>query len=434
MVPRLWGTKLWSTAWANMHFWIGLVGILFYVAAMWVSGITQGLMLNALQEGGSLLKYPDFVETLNAIRAPMLFRALGGGLYLLGFLMLAVNLWKTVRAGAPVEETREVPVVRTPATDHMGAKGTFGNDPFVYTAAAMAFLFLWFFLPSYADVAAMLSFVAVVVLGVFAYRRNRAAWVNWYESLIENYLPFTVLVVVVAAIGGLVQIIPTVAANRATNIEDRLQKLYTPLELAGRDIYINQGCHNCHSQMIRMIVPDLLRYGDYSRLGESIYDHPSQWGSKRTGPDLAREGGKRPDSWHFAHMMDPRSTSPGSNMPPYPWLYEKDTDIRSLPKRIAVQRRLGVPYPAMTRDEIEQGAREQAVQLADRLRTEGLYIEPGKEVVALIAYLQKLGSFEEVEPGGEGERPRRLLEPALPDETRREAVAPARLTAPDPAR
>jgi cbb3-type cytochrome oxidase cytochrome c subunit len=117
--------------------------------------------------------------------------------------------------------------------------------------------------------------------------------VLWYEKLLHNWLPFTMLTFVAVALGGLIQIIPTITVNTAKNMEDRIQQLYTPLELAGRDIYVSEGCYNCHSQMIRTMLPDVLRYGDYSRLGESIYDHPFQWGSKRTGPDLAREGGAR---------------------------------------------------------------------------------------------------------------------------------------------
>lgn len=420
LAPRLWKTKLWSASWANMHFWIGLVGILLYVSAMWVSGVTQGLMLNATTQDGTLLKYTEFIETLDAIRAPMLFRALGGGLYLVGFVMLAINVFKTISAGSPFDEKVLVNARATPSERKIGLVGTFANDPFVYTACCILFLFLWFFLPPFGNVAAMIAFFVTLLMGCLAFRRNKEAWGEWYDKLLENYLPFTILTLVVAAIGGLVQIIPTVAANRAANIEDRLQKLYTPLELAGRDIYVSEGCHNCHSQMIRTIVPDVLRYGDYSRLGESIYDHPFQWGSKRTGPDLAREGLKRPDDWHYSHLIDPRSTSENSNMPPYPWLAEKDTDFKVLPKKIAVQQQVGVPYPAMSKDEIEQGAREQAMKIADGLKGKGILIAPEKQIVAMIAYLQKLGAYEEVVPVEDGGRDERgILEPALPDKARK---------------
>jgi cytochrome c oxidase cbb3-type subunit I/II len=209
-------------------------------------------------------------------------------------------------------------------------------------------------------------------------------------------------------------------------------KPYTPLELAGRDIYIREGCLGCHSQMIRTLKPDVMRYGragiadDYSHLGESIYDHPYQWGSKRTGPDLAREGGAivkdakymrsgiRDNVWHFKHFMDPRETSKGSNMPNYPWLYESKTDFKGLPRKIAVQQKIGVPWPAMTKDEIEQIARDQAMEIAANLVQGGVYLAAKPElsgdslrnylaeqkVVALIAYMQKLGAYREVSPEG----------------------------------
>jgi len=198
-----------------------------------------------------------------------------------------------------------------------------------------------------------------------------------------------VFIAVVA--GGLFQIIPTVLVHKAANVEDRLQVPYTPLELAGRDIYVSEGCYNCHSQMIRTLVPDVLRYGDYSRLGESIYDHPFQWGSKRTGPDLAREGGKYPDIWHLRHMENPRSVSVGSNMPNYPWLFTKDTDVAALPSKINVQRMLGVPYGPLTAAQIFDSVEQQSKGITKKLKESGAYVAPEKEIVALIAYLQKLG-------------------------------------------
>jgi cytochrome c oxidase cbb3-type subunit I/II len=170
------------------------------------------------------------------------------------------------------------------------------------------------------------------------------------------------------------------------------------LELAGRDIYISEGCFNCHSQMIRTIVPDVLRYGDYSRLGESIYDYPFQWGSKRTGPDLARVGGKYPNIWHYHHMLDPRAVSPGSNMPNYPWLFTQDTDVAALPAKLAAQRTLGVPYPEYKGDELTTLVNAQATAIAADLKAAGVSVEPGREIVALIAYLQKLGKHEVIAP------------------------------------
>ncbi len=247
------------------------------------------------------------------------------------------------------------------------------------------------------------------------------------------------------------QIIPSLLVNKAANVEDRIQVVYMPLELEGRDLYVSEGCYNCHSQMIRTLVPDVLRYGPaesqgYSRLGESLYDHPYQWGSKRTGPDLAREGGaivkdskvmrggKRDNLWHFNHLINPRQTSPGSNMPPYPWLFDTKADLKTLPDRIAAQIRLGVPWPAMTKDAIEQSARDQGMEIAGALVKAGAFLplQPDldqdalrnqladSKVVALIAYLQKLGAYQEVgapeNPEGRPLDPdslRRVSHPAL---------------------
>ena len=212
------------------------------------------------------------------------------------------------------------------------------------------------------------------------------------------------LTILAAAIGGAIQIIPTVTVQRADNIEGRIQVPYTPLELAGRDIYVSEGCYNCHSQMIRTLVPEVMRYGDngqgggYSHLGESIYDFPYQWGSKRTGPDLAREGSHRSDDWHYWHMLDPRDISPGSNMPSYPWLFKKATKVSQLPNKINAMRMLGVPYPIdLSEEEIQAQVDAQANEIVARLAEKGAFTEPEKEIVALIAYLQKLGTYREIQ-------------------------------------
>ncbi|HSI65218.1 MAG TPA: cytochrome-c oxidase, cbb3-type subunit II [Candidatus Saccharimonadia bacterium] len=278
----------------------------------------------------------------------------------------------------------------------------------------------WFFLPNYADLGALLSGVLLCILGVQKFRRSGGVWSSWYERLLENYIPFTVLTLIAVAVGGIVQIVPTVTVNRARNVEDRIQVPYTPLELAGRDIYVSEGCYNCHSQMIRTLVPDVLRYGPASRLGESIYDFPYQWGSKRTGPDLARLGKKYPDIWHFNHMLDPRSVNQNSNMPNYPWLFETKLDIKALPEKIKVMTQLGVPYPAWTKDEIEQGALADARRIRNDLVKAGAFPVPeDAKIIALVAYLQKLGESTLVE---HEESPATLtvspLQSALPDKLR----------------
>jgi cytochrome c oxidase cbb3-type subunit I/II len=432
LAPKLWRTKLWSQSWANMHFWVGLVGILLYVTAMWTAGIMQGLMLGEVAEGGTTLKY-EFVETLKAIQLPYILRSIGGTLYLIGFGMCAVNIFMTARAGKAVDETVQIPV---PVKEHdrMRFGEALVNDPVAYAMLGIAAVILWFFLPPHADKAALLAAVILTVKAIKAFRLKGHAWDQWHDSLLKNYLPFTLLVFIAVAIGGTVQIVPSLLVNREKNIEGRLQELYTPLELAGRDLYVSEGCYNCHSQMIRTLMPDVMRYGraghkdDFSHLGESLYDHPYQWGSKRTGPDLAREGGplvsgsthvrsgKRDNKWHWFHFQNPRWASEDSNMPPYPWLFEKKADFKSLPAKIAVQRRLGVPFPAWTKDEIDQQAREQGMAIARSLFEGSAPVgyEPMKDksteelvryfsetqVVALIAYVQKVGTYRDIEKEG----------------------------------
>lgn len=196
----------------------------------------------------------------------------------------------------------------------------------------------------------------------------------------------------------MIEIIPTVIVNKAANVEEMKQIPYTPLELAGRDIYVREGCYLCHSQMIRTLVGDVLRYGDYSRLGESIYDHPYQWGSKRIGPDLARVGVKYPNIWHFKHMENPRAVSVGSVMPNYPWLYTQTMDVEALTSKLAVQRELGVPYPPMDSKTIRKSAYAQGKTICDDLKQAGVQnVRPDDEIVALIAYLQHLGKSQKVE-------------------------------------
>jgi cytochrome c oxidase cbb3-type subunit I/II len=409
MVPKLWGRPLRSTAAANMHFWIGLTGILLYVSAMWASGITQGLQLNELNADGTRPKY-EFVETLRNIKPLMLARTFGGGLYLLGYIIMIWNLFATIRSGAPVSSSVEV-YVEPKKHDRMSWKDVFINDPIIYTVLGVLLCCLWFFLPNYANVGALAGGLALVIKAVTVFRNAGKAWGFWYDRLIENWLPFTVLTLIAVAFGGLLQIIPTVMVNRGENITGRLQTLYTPLELSGRDIYIKEGCYNCHTQMVRQLVPDVIRYGtsgvkdDYSHIGESIYDHPFQWGSKRTGPDLAREGSKRDLLWQVLHLRDPRSMDETSTMPNYPWLFDQKFDIDALPKKIAVQRTLGVPYEPMTADVIKDKARKQALEIHEILKGQQTWVEPDREIIALVAYLKKLGTWSEVKPD---------TDPALP--------------------
>ncbi len=404
LAPRLWNTKLYSKQLAHMHFYTGMLAILLYVGSMWVSGIYQGLMLNATNAEGTGLRYTSFIETLSQIRPMMLTRAVGGTLYLFGFLLLAYNIWMTARSGKAVNGTVEVE--REDMSPYrFKTFGAYLNPPILYTTGILLTASMWVFGDGLVLLLGMFGTFGLVLAAVAHFELSGARWVDWYERLLGNALPFTVLTLIAAALGGAIQIIPTVVKYKDDHIETYLQKPYTPLELAGRDIYVREGCYTCHSQMIRTMVPDVLRYGEHSRLGESIYDHPFQWGSKRTGPDLAREGGPiveghgfmriglRNNVWHFEHFMNPRSTSEGSNMPAYPWLYENETDFASLERRIGVLRMLGTPYPKdLDRAEIERQALKQAKEIAVDLRKEQKYIDPRMEVVALIAYVQSLGA------------------------------------------
>jgi cytochrome c oxidase cbb3-type subunit I/II len=167
---------------------------------------------------------------------------------------------------------------------------------------------------------------------------------------------------------------------------------YTPLEVMGRDLYIREGCVGCHSQMVRPFRSETERYGEYSKAGEFVYDHPFLWGSKRTGPDLHRVGGKYPDAWHFNHMDNPRSTSPGSMMPRYSWLLDQKIDMAAVGPRIAALRSVGVPYPVGYESKAMEDLKKQASGITTSLKTARIETAPDREIIALIAYLQRLGT------------------------------------------
>ncbi len=216
-----------------------------------------------------------------------------------------------------------------------------------------------------------------------------------HDFIEQNSWLMIILVVLVVAVGGLVEIVPLYFQRQTTTPVEGM-KPYEPLRLVGRDIYIREGCYNCHSQMVRSLVGDVLRYGPSGRLGESVYDHPFQWGSKRTGPDLAREGGKYPNIWHFQHFENPRSTSIGSNMPAYPWLYRQAANLDAVPGRIDALRVLGVPFAQKSPEEWREEALAQGRTIVADLAKSGVEIRPDREVIALIAYMQQLGKSKPV--------------------------------------
>lgn len=336
LFPRLYKTNLWSPKLANYHFWIALVGMMFYVVPMYVSGVTQGLMWKQFTPDG-FLQYPNFLEVVQAILPMHRLRAIGGTLYISGAVLMAFNLYKTARAGKFLpEEEAQAPRLR-------GAAPAEQPHPWGH---------------------------------------------RWLEA---KPLTFTALAVLAVVIGGLVEIVPMwlVKENVPTIAS---VKPYTPLELLGRDIYIREGCVGCHSQMIRPFRSETERYGEYSKAGEFVYDHPFLWGSKRTGPDLHRVGGKYPDAWHYRHLFDPRDTSPGSIMPRYPWLFTQILETNSLPARLKALRKVGVPYPLSYEDgPAEKELQAQAAQVVLNLKTGQVNASPDREIVAVIAYLQRLG-------------------------------------------
>ena len=339
LIPKLWKTELYSQRLANAHFWIGLLGTVLYLVSMWIAGITQGLMWKATNALGQLI-YPDFVETMTKILPLYWVRIVGGLLYFLGFILLLINAYQTIRRapkGVPVEKVRAPRLSPSPVA-------ALGREP---------------------------------------------------HRILEG-LPglFTVLSLVTVLVGSFFELAPTFFSAEFAPTSVGL-KPYTGLQLHGRDIYVREGCYTCHSQMIRTLNWETKRYGDYSRAEESIYDRPFQWGSKRTGPDLARIGGKYPDLWHYRHMSDPREMVPSSIMPTYPWLYTARVDFEIISKKLAVMKSLGVPYSDQDVQAAEAMARSEAKRIADSLRAEGVGSVKNleeTEILALIAYLQRLGS------------------------------------------
>ena len=336
IVPRMWGTKLDSTQLANVHFWIGTLGIMFYALPMYVAGVVQRLMWKEFTPDG-YITYQNFLETTTQIIPMYMLRAVGGGLYLTGVFIMSYNLLKTAYSGKFIanEEAEVAPMVKAASTGGY-----------------------------------------------------------WHHVLEAKPILFTVLALVSILIGGIIELVPTflIKSNVPTIAS---VKPYTPLELHGRDIYIREGCVGCHSQMVRPFRSEVQRYdpvnGEYSKAGEYVYDHPFLWGSKRTGPDLQRIGGKYVDSWHYRHMLAPGDVSNGSIMPAYPWLYEQLIDKEETPGKIKALRTVGVPYPEGYEATANEDLDKQAAQISENLSMEGYEIVKEAEIVALIAYLQRLG-------------------------------------------
>ncbi len=393
LVPRLWGRKLHSLAAADFHFWIGTMGILLYTVSMWVSGITQGLMWRATTDDGALL-YPNFVETLVAIRPLYITRMVGGCLYILGFILMIWNLYKTISTGVPVQTTvTAVEPEAAPRGELSWKRIIFSRPLFLCTAAlllATAFALVDSITTSALILTGMIALFVVTWLS-FVLLRDEDGRLQFHRILEGRSLVFTALVLIAVLIGGVAELLPTILVDRAVPKSGPIATPYRPLELHGRDIYVREGCYLCHSQMVRPFRSEKLRYGDPSTAGEFIYDHPFQWGSKRTGPDLHRVGGKYSNLWHYQHLVDPRTTSPGSNMPSYAFLAERKLDLGDTAVKLSAMKTLGVPYRpqdiAGGNDELAQSARA----IAAELNQQGAQVAWDSELVALIAYLQRLG-------------------------------------------
>jgi len=335
LIPRIYKTELYSKKLANAHFWIGMIGIVFYASSMYWAGLTQSLMWKQFTPLGTL-QYPNFLETVLQIIPMHIIRATGGLSYFTGVLLMTYNLIKTA------------------------AQGSFAADEEVEAPALIQ-------------------------------TKDKFRKGNKHRWLEKRPIQFTIAAMVVILIGGVIEFIPTFLVK--SNIPTIASvKPYSPLELQGRDIYIREGCNSCHSQLVRPFRSETERYGEYSKAGEFVYDHPFLWGSKRTGPDLHREGGKYPNLWHYLHMENPRSMSPGSLMPSYSWLLTDNLELENTPSKISVMRSLGVPYPKGYENVAIAEARKQAEQIALDLQKAGAPADPNTEIVAIIAYLQRLGT------------------------------------------
>ena len=349
LMPKLWKTEVFSKKLMSVHFWVATVGIVIYMTSMWASGITQGLMWRAFTAEG-FLKYPEFVETVIKLQPFYLLRLLGGVLYISGLFIMVYNVFKTIQASkAAKADLSDVEVSAYPLVKE--AKET----------------------------------------------SQGSAIGSWHHRLEGKPVTFSILVLLAVIIGGPVQYIPLVAIK--SNIPTISSvKPYTALELEGRDVYIKEGCYNCHSQMIRPFREEVVRYGEYTKPGESVYDHPFQFGSKRTGPDLQRLGGKYPNFWHYRHMMDPRSTTAGSLMPSYNWLYEKDLNTAKTSRKMRALRIVGVPYSDAEIENAEKDLDAQAKKITEDLYSQGISRDTAdgkldkKQIIALIAYMQRLGT------------------------------------------
>ena len=340
LIPRIFKTELFSKRLANFHFWIATLGIIFYAVPMYWAGFQQASMWKQFTDAGQL-KY-QFIETVTYMKPFYAIRSFGGFLFLVGAIVMMYNLFKTATKGKLVaNEDAEAPALQKIVSQHTGE--------------------------------------------------------HWHRKIERKPIPFLIATLIVILIGGIIELVPTFLIKSNVPTISSV-KPYTPLELQGRDIYRREGCYTCHSQMVRPFRSETERYGEYSKAGEFVYDHPFQWGSKRTGPDLAREGTlnlKKTDSWHFNHMDDPQAVSPGSIMPAYSFMLDKELDTASTPAKIKAMRTMGVPYDEGYEYIANKDLVNQASMIQSNLLKDSIRVKPNAEVLAIIAYLQRLGTDTE---------------------------------------
>jgi cytochrome c oxidase cbb3-type subunit I/II len=402
LVPKLFGTKLHSRRAADLHFWLGMVGILIYVASMWVSGISQGLMWRAETADGGL-QYDDWNAVVNSQQLMYLARSLGGGLYIVGWLLMAWNLVATAMSGRAVTVEVDVEVTRAPlAADAPSTTKLVWSRPLVICSLGMIAATM-FAMPNLglAVLGLVLLFAVIAFAAGMLWRSTGKGDHSWHEMIETRPLAFAVLTLIAVVVGGVYELLPGLVTDKVVPLAasgELCVKPYTALELAGRDIYVREGCYVCHSQMIRPFRDEQLRYGAPSRLEESTWDHPFQWGSKRTGPDLARVGTKRNEAWHWDHMLDPRYGQAWdigqsmSIMPAYPWLYDAKVAVPVVADKMKVLTKLGTPYTERDLSGVEGDYRAQASLVVQNLERDGKAgADPESEIVALIAYLIRLG-------------------------------------------
>ncbi|MBL8724129.1 MAG: cytochrome-c oxidase, cbb3-type subunit I [Planctomycetes bacterium] len=397
LVPKLFGTKLWSTKLADYHFWLGMVGILLYVASMWVSGITQGLQWRAETVEGAL-QYPDWNEIIDRQQIMYMTRSFGGGLFVVGWLLMAYNLIVTAMSGRAVTVETQVTVTRTaPVPGEPTLTSILVSKPVVVSALGMLAA-TFFGMPNVglAVLGLVLLLGVVAFAGGMLFRSTHMGKHHWHEMIEARPLAFTVLTLIAVLVGGIYELLPGLITDKQVPLAQNGEvcvKPYTPLELTGRDLYVREGCYVCHSQMIRPFRSEALRYGAPSRIEESMYDHPFQWGSKRTGPDLARVGAKFEEAWHWDHMRNPRTTSGNSIMPAYPWLFDAVTEPALAADKMRVLKKLGVPYTDLEIQNAVADYQAQAAQVVAALQAKGkTEAQPDREIVAMIAYLRRLGN------------------------------------------